>query len=67
MTSRLLFQDPAGFVTPLLVVFAVDIASGKPAWGYDARPNCDGDRGKLISTCLGKYGFSAAPLTIETT
>jgi leucyl aminopeptidase len=29
MTSRLLFQDPAGFVTPLLVVFAVDIATGK--------------------------------------
>src|ERR1700744_1358751 len=28
MTSRLLFQDPAGFVTPLLVVFAVDIATG---------------------------------------
>jgi leucyl aminopeptidase len=29
MTSRLLFQDPSGFATPLLVVFAVDIASGK--------------------------------------
>jgi leucyl aminopeptidase len=29
MTSRLLFQDPSGFATPLLVVFAVDIATGK--------------------------------------
>ena len=29
MISKLLFQDPAGFVTPLLVVFAVDIATGK--------------------------------------
>src|SRR6185312_4164240 len=29
MTSKLLFQDPSGFVTPLLVVFAVDIATGK--------------------------------------
>ena len=29
MTSKLLFQDPAGFATPLLVVFAVDIATGK--------------------------------------
>ncbi len=29
MTSNLIFQDPAGFATPLLVVFAVDIASGK--------------------------------------
>src|SRR5581483_4423487 len=29
MTSRLLFQDPSGFATPLLVAFAVDIATGK--------------------------------------
>ncbi len=29
MISKLLFQDPAGFVTPMLVVFAVDIATGK--------------------------------------
>ncbi|HXS13943.1 MAG TPA: leucyl aminopeptidase [Acidobacteriaceae bacterium] len=29
MTSKLLFQDPSGFATPLLVVFAVDIAPGK--------------------------------------
>jgi leucyl aminopeptidase len=29
MTSKLLFQDPAAFVTSLLVVFAVDIATGK--------------------------------------
>ena len=29
MTSKLLFQDPSGFATPLLVAFAVDIATGK--------------------------------------
>ncbi len=29
MTSKILFQDPSGFATPLLVVFAVDIATGK--------------------------------------
>jgi leucyl aminopeptidase len=29
MTSKLLFQDPSGFTTSLLVVFAVDIATGK--------------------------------------
>jgi leucyl aminopeptidase len=29
MTSRLLFQDPSGFATPLLVAFAVDIATGE--------------------------------------
>jgi leucyl aminopeptidase len=31
MDTRLLFQDAAGFQTPLLAVFAVDIASGKDA------------------------------------
>jgi leucyl aminopeptidase len=29
MIPRLLFQDPAGFATPLLIVFAIDIATGK--------------------------------------
>ena len=31
MTTKLLFQDPAGLATPLLAVFAVDIATGKDA------------------------------------
>jgi leucyl aminopeptidase len=31
MNSRLSFQDAAGFVTPLLAVFAVDISTGKDA------------------------------------
>jgi leucyl aminopeptidase len=31
MTPKILFQDPAAFATPLLVVFAVDIATGKDA------------------------------------
>ncbi|MGI4829577.1 MAG: leucyl aminopeptidase [Janthinobacterium lividum] len=31
MTRKLLFQDPAGFNTPLLAVFAVDISTGKGA------------------------------------
>ncbi len=31
MDTRLLFQDAAGFLTPLLAVFAVDIALGKDA------------------------------------
>jgi leucyl aminopeptidase len=31
MTSRLSFQDAAAFATPLLAVFAVDIANGKDA------------------------------------
>ena len=35
MDTRLLFQDAAGFATPLLAVFAVDLATGK---GGDAIP-----------------------------
>ena len=35
MTTKLLFQDPAAFVAPLLAVFAVDIAAGPAA---DASP-----------------------------
>src|SRR5579875_2202430 len=31
MQTKLAFQDPAAFATPLLAVFAVDIASGKEA------------------------------------
>ena len=31
MDTRLLFQDVAGFATPMLAVFAVDIAIGKDA------------------------------------
>jgi leucyl aminopeptidase len=31
MDTKLVFQDPAGFQTPLLAVFAVDIAVGKDA------------------------------------
>jgi leucyl aminopeptidase len=31
MDTQLLFQDAAGFATPLLAVFAVDIATGKDA------------------------------------
>lgn len=46
-------------------VFAVDIKTGKPVWGYDAKPNCAGERGKQVSNCETKYGFSAAPLVID--
>ncbi|MBC7983462.1 MAG: PQQ-binding-like beta-propeller repeat protein [Candidatus Obscuribacterales bacterium] len=46
-------------------VFAVNIKTGKEVWGYDAKPNCDGDRGKLVTSCASKYGFSAAPLTVD--
>jgi len=46
-------------------VFAVDIKTGKEVWGYDAKPNCEGERGKLVTNCATKFGFSAAPLTVD--
>lgn len=60
-------NDPviAGAQTPKPGVFAVDIKSGKQVWGYDAKPNCDGERGKAVANCTTKYGFSAAPLTVD--
>ncbi len=56
---------PGAQTSPHPGVYAVDINTGKQVWGFDAKPNCDGDRGKLVSACATKYGFSAAPLTID--
>jgi leucyl aminopeptidase len=36
VTSKLLFQNPASFATPLLAVFAVDISTGKDAVAFPA-------------------------------
>jgi polyvinyl alcohol dehydrogenase (cytochrome) len=46
-------------------VFAVDIKTGREVWGFDAKPNCAGERGKAVVNCATKYGFSAAPLTVD--
>ncbi len=60
-------NDPhvLGAKDPKPGVFAVDIKTGKPVWGYDATPNCAGERGKRVANCETKYGFSAAPITID--
>jgi len=46
-------------------VYAFDLKSGKPKWSYVAKPDCGGERGKLVSNCETRYGFSAAPLVID--
>jgi len=46
-------------------VFGVDIKTGKEAWAYEAKPNCDGERGRLVKGCSGRFGFSAAPLVVD--
>ncbi len=60
-------SDPIikGAQTPRPGVFAVDIKTGKQVWGFDAKPNCEGERGKVVVNCAMKYGFSAAPLTVD--
>lgn len=60
-------NDPIiiGAETPHPGVYAVDLKTGKQTWGYDAKPNCEAERGKLVANCTKKYGFSAAPLTID--
>ncbi|HEY8540293.1 MAG TPA: PQQ-binding-like beta-propeller repeat protein [Steroidobacteraceae bacterium] len=60
-------NDPiiTGAQTPHPGVYAVDIKTGKRVWGFDAKPDCAGERGKLIANCETKYGFSAAPLTVD--
>jgi polyvinyl alcohol dehydrogenase (cytochrome) len=46
-------------------VFAVDIQTGHRSWGFHAKPSCAGERGKAVVNCASKYGFSAAPLTVD--
>ncbi len=59
-------NDPfPGDAAPHPGVYAIDIKTGKQAWGYDAKPDCDGDKAKLIAGCSMKYGFSAAPVTVD--
>ncbi|MEZ5937306.1 MAG: PQQ-binding-like beta-propeller repeat protein [Hyphomonadaceae bacterium] len=50
---------------PVPGVYAYDIKTGKQVWSYEAKPDCDGERGKLISACAAKYGFSAAPTVVD--
>ncbi len=60
MTSKLLFQDPAGFATPLLVVFAVDIASGKGAQASPALLITSDAVGRVATPWLTSGEFKAS-------
>jgi polyvinyl alcohol dehydrogenase (cytochrome) len=48
-------------------MYAFDIKTGKPVWSYSAKPNCEGERGKLVSNCATRFGFSAAPIVVDGT
>lgn len=59
MTSKLLFQDPASFSTPLLAVFAVDIATGKDAEPSPALLTTSDALGAAAARWLGSGEFKA--------
>ncbi|HEV7690120.1 MAG TPA: PQQ-binding-like beta-propeller repeat protein [Hyphomonadaceae bacterium] len=47
--------------------FALDAKTGKQVWGYDAKADCAGDRGKAVAGCDTKFGFSVAPVVVDGT
>lgn len=46
-------------------LYAFNLKTGKPAWSFAAKPDCAGERNKLVTNCETRYGFSAAPLVID--
>ena len=45
-------------------IYAFRLSDGKPTWSHPAVADCAGERGKTVSACTTKYGFSAAPLVV---
>jgi len=47
-------------------LYAIDIASGKLAWSWKAKADCDSDNRKArVPSCAGKFGLSAPPLVVD--
>ena len=61
VTTKLLFQDPAGLATPLLAVFAVDIATGKDAQPSPALLSTSDAIANTAAPWLSSGEFKAAP------
>lgn len=55
-------RNQTGPDTPGL--YALDIETGKRVWNVVAEPNCEGERGKRISRCASRIGYSGAPTVI---
>ncbi len=60
MNTKLRFQDPAAFVTPLLAVFAVDIASGEDALSSPALLTTSDAVSRVAAPWLTSGEFKAA-------
>src|SRR5690348_4067730 len=59
MDTKLLFQDAAGFATPMLAVFAVDVASDKDAEPLPVLLNTSDAVTKAAAKVLGSGEFKA--------
>jgi len=56
-------RDQTGPDTPGM--YAIDVQTGERVWNFEAKPNCDGERGQRISNCASRIGFSGAPTAID--
>jgi polyvinyl alcohol dehydrogenase (cytochrome) len=65
----LTINDPPRLLTAPLEakpgVYAFDIKTGKPVWSYEAKADCEGEKGKLVMACTDMFGFSATPLVVD--
>ncbi len=46
-------------------IHAIDVLSGERQWSYQAKPSCEGERGKRVKYCERNIGFSGAPTVID--
>jgi polyvinyl alcohol dehydrogenase (cytochrome) len=46
-------------------LYAIDIASGKVAWSWRAKPDCENGRKERVSSCAARFGISAPPLVVD--
>ena len=46
-------------------VYALRLTDGARVWSHMAERDCEGERGKAVSRCIAKFGFSAAPVLVD--
>ena len=46
-------------------MYALRLTDGKLGWSHMAQRDCEGERGKAVSRCIAKFGFSAAPVLVD--
>jgi len=46
-------------------LYAIDVASGRVAWSWRAKADCENGRKARVPSCDGKFGLSAPPVVID--